>query len=100
MLRLPPDSDSLRLHLESTNYLTYLQKIFNLKTHPSPIDHEWHLVGGLCLPIRSTQPPLPSSISLLTDLQTVENNENDNDLEIDDCESDDYDSESDDSCSD
>ncbi len=48
-IRLAPDSDSLRLHLERANYLTYLQKHFDLQIHPSPVGHGWHLVDGMCL---------------------------------------------------
>ena len=66
IIRLVPDSDSLRPHLERTNYLTYLQKNFQLQNHPSPVGHGWHLVNGLCLPVRYTQPALPPSLELPT----------------------------------
>ena len=39
---------------------------YHLKTHPPPIGNGWHLVDGLCLPVRSTLPALPASISLAT----------------------------------
>lgn len=58
-VRLMPDTDSLKQHLFRANYLAYLLKNFQLKSHPSPIGHGWHLVNGLCLPVRSTEPPLP-----------------------------------------
>ncbi|KAG7171952.1 hypothetical protein Hamer_G000901 [Homarus americanus] len=63
-VRLAPDSNSLHLHLKRTNYLSFLVKHPNLQLHPSPIGHEWHLLDGLCLPVRYTQPPLPTSIPL------------------------------------
>jgi hypothetical protein len=66
IIRLVPDPDSLRSHLERANYLAYLQKHYQLQRHPSPIGHGWHLVNGLCLPVRYTQPALPSSIELPT----------------------------------
>ena len=64
IIRLVPDQDSLYPHLERTNYLTYLQKHYNLQSHPSPIGHGWQLVNGLCLPVRYNQPSLPPSIKL------------------------------------
>ena len=64
IIRLIPDSDSLRPHLERANYLGYVQRHYQLHNHPSPITHGWHLVNGLCLPVRHTQPPLPPFISL------------------------------------
>lgn len=62
-MRLMPDSDSLYQHLLRANYLAYLLKHYQLQSHPSPIGHGWHLENGLCLPVRSTQPPLPLSMS-------------------------------------
>ena len=94
-IRLAPDSDSLRHHLERANYLTYLQKHFDLQSHPSPIGHVWHLVDGLCLPIRSTRPAIPPFINLPTNPQVEEESDSE------DCSgSDDSDSDSTDSCSD
>lgn len=61
-MRLMPDSDSLYQHLLRANYLAYLLKHYQLQRHPSPIGHGWHLVNGLCLPVRSTEPPLPLSM--------------------------------------
>ncbi|CAM4305034.1 unnamed protein product [Leuciscus chuanchicus] len=45
---LPPDDDSLNLHMERTNYLTYCQLHYNLQEHPSPIGHGWELGNGKC----------------------------------------------------
>jgi len=56
--------DSLHQHLAHANYLAYLLKHYKLQNHPSLISHKWHLVNGLCLPVRSTQPPLPQSMQL------------------------------------
>ena len=75
-LRLVPDLDSLRPHLERANYLAYVQKHYQLQSHPSPIGHGWHLVNGLCLLVCSTQPPLLLSIPLPKNLQS-ENNSDD-----------------------
>ena len=63
IIRLVPESDSLRHHLERANYLTYIQKHYQLQTQPSPLGHGWHIVNGLCLPVRHTQPSLPPSIT-------------------------------------
>lgn len=78
-IRLVPDSDSLRLHLERANYLTYLQKNFQLQNHPSPIGHGWHLVNGLCLPVRYTQPPLPQYLELPTTSSNIQMDSSDDD---------------------
>ena len=64
IIRLVPDQDSLHPHLERTNYLTYLQKHYNLQSHPAPIGHGWQLVNGLCLQVRYNQQSLPPSIKL------------------------------------
>lgn len=61
-MRLMPNSDSLYQHLLRANYLAHLLKHYQLQRHPSPIGHGWHLVNGLCLPVRSTEPPLPLSM--------------------------------------
>ena len=63
-IRLPPDEDSLDLHIQRTNYISYCQKNFFLQEHPSPIGHGWELVNGKCRPIRHTRPPLPRQLSL------------------------------------
>ena len=55
--RLVPDLDSLRPHLERANYLAYVQQHYQLRSHPSPVGHEWHLENDLCLTIRYTKPP-------------------------------------------
>ena len=96
-MRLAPDSDSLRHHLERANYLAYLQKNFNLKIHPSPVGHGWHLVNGLCMPIRSSELALPSSFSLPASSHAEEDTDSNSD---DGSEEDNFDSESCDSSSD
>lgn len=63
-IRLAPDTDSLRPHLERANYLAYLQRHFDLLSHPSPIGNGWQLKDGVCLPVRYTQSPLPLTICL------------------------------------
>ena len=70
-------SPSLGPHLEHANYLSYLQKHFHLQSHPSTIGHGWHLVYGLCLLIHFTQPPLPTSTTLVTNPQSEEDSESD-----------------------
>ena len=60
-IRLLPNSDSLQQHLIRANYLAFLLRHFHLKRHSSPIGQGWHVVDGLCLTARSTQPPLPLS---------------------------------------
>ena len=60
---LPPDDDSLNLHMERSNYLTYCQLHYNLQEHPSPIGQGWELVNGKCRPVRHTLPPLPQQLT-------------------------------------
>ena len=59
LTRMIPDSDSLLYHFERVNYMTYIQKNFNLKEHPSPLLHGWHIDNGMCLPTRSSLPAIP-----------------------------------------
>ena len=75
-MRLIPDADSLHQHLLRTNYLAYLLKNFHLQSHPSPIGHGWHMVNGLCLPVRWTQTSLPLSIPKLNTEVNRENSYN------------------------
>ena len=60
--RLLPDDDSLNLHMERTNYITYCQLHYNLLEHPFPIGHGWELVNGKCRPVRNSLPPLPQQL--------------------------------------
>ncbi len=62
MIRLPPDDDSLNLHVERTNYITYCQLHYNLLEHPSPIGHGWEILNGKCRPVRHTMPALPQQL--------------------------------------
>ncbi|CAB3976667.1 Hypothetical predicted protein [Paramuricea clavata] len=63
LMRLPPDSDSLKQHILRANYLAYIQRHPELRTHPSPVGHGWELINGCCKPVRHTQPPLPLTLS-------------------------------------
>ncbi|KAJ8347042.1 hypothetical protein SKAU_G00284430 [Synaphobranchus kaupii] len=61
---LPPDDDSLNLHIERANFIAYCQLHYNLFEHPSPIGHGWELVNGKCRPVRHTLPPLHQQLTL------------------------------------
>ncbi len=50
---LPPDDDSLNLHLKRTNYVAYCQIHYNLSEHPSPIGDGWEHLS-----------PLPTQLTL------------------------------------
>lgn len=63
MIRLPPDDDSLNLHIERTNFIAYCQLHYNMLEHPSPIGHGWQLVNGKCRPVRHTLTPLPQQLT-------------------------------------
>ena len=76
IMRLPPDTSSLRLHLQQTNYLAYIQKQFMLKTHPSPLGQGLHVVNELCMPEKSSAPALPFSISVPVNIQSDEESAN------------------------
>ena len=58
---LPPDDDSLNLHVERTNYIAYCQLHYNLPEHPSPIGHGWELMNGKCRPVRHSPPLAPAA---------------------------------------
>ena len=62
LVRTLPDMDSLLHHLKRANYLSYIQKNFCLMDHPSPLGNGWHMENELCLPSRSTLPPLPPQV--------------------------------------
>ena len=95
-----PGSDSLLHHIRRVNYLSYLQKHYQLKDHP-PLNHGWHIDNGICLPTRSTLPVLPRCMSPEireqqdsdTDSEVVTSSEDEADDES--CGSDDYISDSD-----
>jgi len=59
-IQLVPDSDSLRLHLDRTNYVAYLPKHYHVQSHPSSIGQPWNLLNGPCVLTSSTQPHFPS----------------------------------------
>ena len=46
LMRLPPDHDSLNLHIMRDNYLAYIQRQPELINHPSPIGHGWEMITG------------------------------------------------------
>ena len=52
LLRLPPDNDSLNLHIMRANYLAYIQRHVELINHPSPNSHGWEMINGHCRPVR------------------------------------------------
>ena len=64
LCRMIPDEDSLAHHFKRVNYMSYIQKNFHLKEHPSPLLHGWHLEKGMCLPIRYSLIPLPLTMPL------------------------------------
>ena len=81
-----PDSDSLLHHIKRVNCMTYIQKNYYLKDHPSPVAHGWHIENGLCMPTRSTLPALPRGLPEL-----IEHPDDDADTDSD-ITSSDYDS--------
>ena len=82
MILLPPDEDSLNHHLDRTNYLTFCQRNFQMKNHPSPLGYGWHLQNGQCKPVRHSQPALPNlSLPVPTD-ETVSSDDDDSECGI------------------
>lgn len=88
MIRLPPDDDSLNLHLERTNYISYCQLHYDIIKHPSPIGHGWEMLNGKCRPVRHTLAPLPKE---LTTCNINSSDEDSSDNEISECEESDED---------
>ena len=62
-IRLPPDDDSLNLHLKRTNYIAYCQLHYGMREHPSPIGHGCTIMNGKCRPVRHTVPSLPEHLA-------------------------------------
>ena len=52
LMCLPPDNDSLNLHIMRANYLAIY------RNHPSPIGHGWEMMNGHWRPVRYR--PLPN----------------------------------------
>ena len=69
ILHLPPEDDSLNLHFERTNYLTFCQLHYDLLEHPLSLGYGWELVNGKCRPVRHTLPPLPQQLPTYVTLQ-------------------------------
>ena len=61
-MRLPPDDDLLRPHLERTKYLSYCQMYYDFQEHPSLISHGWEVINGKCRPVPHTLPALPENL--------------------------------------
>ncbi|MES9882370.1 MAG: hypothetical protein ABW185_15975 [Sedimenticola sp.] len=93
LMRLPPDDDSLHQHIARANYLAYIQRHPDLRSHPSPIGHGWELVNGRCKPVRHTQPALPIALVIPSPQVNDESEDPSSVAETDD----EFDSETDDS---
>ena len=59
--RLVPGEDTLEHICERANYLSYCQKNFQMREHPSPIGKGWDIINSKCRPIRNRLPPLPTT---------------------------------------
>ena len=71
--RLPPDEDTLRLHILRCNYVIFLNQQYACPDSPeSPVTHGWISKDGICLPRRYSNPALPAS---MFDLPTAEETE-------------------------
>ena len=93
MQRIPPDLESLKLHITRANYISYIQTHFDLKRHPSPLNHGWHLENGRCLPLKPDAPLLPQNVLCPNDLINNESDESENDTADNDENTDDDNSE-------
>ena len=62
-LRLMPDEDTLNYICVRANYLSYCQRNYRLKSHPSPIGNGWTIVEGRCRPVRNSLPELPVDLN-------------------------------------
>ena len=56
---LPPDEDSLRLHIRCTNYIAYLMRNPSLYNRPSQIGNRCMLENWVCRPIKYLKPAIP-----------------------------------------
>lgn len=64
-LRLMPDEDTLNYICVRANYLSYCQRNYRLKSHPSPIGNGWTIVEGRYRPVRNSLPELPVDLNKL-----------------------------------
>ena len=83
MVNDPYDDDSITHHIKRANYLAYIQRHPDIKRHPSPIGHGWELVNGFCKPVWHTQPALPISLSVPSQVDYDSNSDFDFDSEAD-----------------
>ena len=67
--------------IERANYLSFIQKNFKLKVHPSPVNHGWHLVNGRGVPLKPVSPPLPQFVECDYDSEESTDSESDTDDE-------------------
>ena len=82
--RLPPDEDSLKLHLKRCNYVAHM--FLNYRSPaalPSPRSHGWEIVNGECTPIRYEKPALPELKSREVETETEDGGENDENVSED-----------------
>ena len=91
--RLVPDEDTLEHICIRANYLSYCQKQYQLKSHPSPIGNGWEIINGKCRPVRHSIPALPENLcqqDFSSDTQSSSEDESDpTDIETSDSEPDD-----------
>ena len=97
---LPPDEDTLRLHLIRCNYAIYCCLNYKLsEAPPSPTQFGWEIVDHICVPIQYVKPPLPDFIKYkeiaeecnvfndengdenITDIEESDSDENDSDVD-------------------
>ena len=68
--RLPPDEDTMRLHILRCNYVIFMNLDYMNQNAPgSPISHGWIMRDEVCLPIRYQNPALPPSMVVLPAMQ-------------------------------
>ena len=92
--RLPPDEDTLRLHISRCNYVIFLNLQYACPDSPeSPVTHGWISQDGICLPRRYLNSALPASMFVLPTTEETEDEEklNEDDEEEDDEEDDEED---------
>ena len=82
--RLPPDEDSLKLHIKRCNYIAHMfLKYRSPAALPSPRYHGWEIVNGECTPIRYEKPAFPESMSRVVETETEDGGENDENVSED-----------------
>ena len=77
LARIGPDDDSNSLRNKRVLYeINILLNFQSPDGPPSPLDHGYYLINGLCVPIMYTKPSLPNNLASQLTIDNSYNDEN------------------------